>query len=158
MHSAAEPARAPAAPQPPVAGRDPVEMRSSAHADVPNVRAAAADAPRAHDPPVPAPAPPADAPAAIERPGGDAAAASDTGPAAPREPHAAHFRDVRVQPGATLASLARAVYGGVDAGLIKRIQSANPQVVNPNLIVAGDVLRFPEIDMAPSGAAKEDRP
>jgi general secretion pathway protein A len=54
------------------------------------------------------------------------------------------FRTVRVAAGSTLESLAREVYGGVDPVLIKRIQSANPQVVNPNVIMTGDLLRFPE--------------
>jgi general secretion pathway protein A len=166
MRSAAGPASMSAPPQPPGAGIDPVDMRSGAHAGVPSVRAAAADAPPADDPAtapgraaVPlVPAPAAEPPASSAPAGGDAAAASDTRPADLPERRDAHFRDVRVQPGATLAALARAVYGAVDADLIKRIQSANPQVVNPNLIVAGDVLRFPEIDLASTGAAKEDRP
>ncbi|MFN8644724.1 MAG: hypothetical protein U0802_24815 [Candidatus Binatia bacterium] len=55
-----------------------------------------------------------------------------------------HFRTVEVPHGATLAELARSVYGVVDPETIRRIQSANPQVVDPNVILAGDRLRFPE--------------
>jgi phage tail protein X len=65
------------------------------------------------------------------------------GPATPADTAIA-FRTVRVEAGSTLESLAREVYGGVDAALIKRIQAANPRVVDPNVIMAGDLLRFPE--------------
>ena len=59
-----------------------------------------------------------------------------------------------MQPGSTLESLAREVYGDADAALIKRIQSANPQVIDPNLIMAGDLLRFPEALPGPAAALK----
>jgi nucleoid-associated protein YgaU len=56
------------------------------------------------------------------------------------------FRSVRVAAGSTLSSLTREVYGLVDPGLIARVQSANPHVVNPDHILAGDTLRFPQVD------------
>ncbi len=55
----------------------------------------------------------------------------------------AAYRVLQVPVGATLASLAVKVYGAVDEALIHRIQAANPQVVDPNYILAGDHLRFP---------------
>jgi general secretion pathway protein A len=94
--------------------------------------------------------------------GGSAVPAADVAPAAPLapsvpttqdeiDPHlieTAPFRTVRVEAGSSLESLAREVYGGVDPALIKRIQSINPQVVDPNVIMTGDVLRFPTVDPA----------
>lgn len=70
------------------------------------------------------------------------ALAPATAPAPPAD--ALSLRTVRVKRGSTLGSLAREVYGNVDAALIRRIQSVNPQVVDPNLIIAGDLLHFPE--------------
>lgn len=69
-------------------------------------------------------------------------------PVAAAPPAAMHFRTVEVPNGATLAELVRSVYGAVDADTIHRIQSANPQVVDPNVILAGDRLRFPVGDGA----------
>jgi general secretion pathway protein A len=83
--------------------------------------------------------------------GGPAAPAADR--AAPRETRK-RFRSVRVEPGASLESLARAVYGDVDSATLKRILNANPQVADPNLILAGDLLRFPEAAPEQSEAEK----
>jgi type II secretory pathway predicted ATPase ExeA/phage tail protein X len=90
-----------------------------------------------------APAPVESAPPTID----DPAPSADAGPA---------FRTVRVEAGSSLESLAREVYGGVDSALIKRIQSANPQVVDPNVIMAGDLLRFPTVDPGHAKARKVD--
>jgi type II secretory pathway predicted ATPase ExeA len=57
---------------------------------------------------------------------------------------AAGLRIVRVAPGATLSSLARGVYGEVNAELLRRVALANPQIVDLNRIRSGDTLRFPE--------------
>lgn len=65
------------------------------------------------------------------------------------------FRTVRVPVGSTLSSLTREVYGLVDPSLIARIQSANPHVVDPNHILAGDTLRFPELDQQAGRPAEE---
>ena len=54
------------------------------------------------------------------------------------------FRAVRVTRGATLSSLLREQYGTADPGMLARIRSLNPQVADPNHILAGDLLRFPE--------------
>ena len=78
-------------------------------------------------------------------PGPDAAAPQDATP---------RFRTVRVEPGSTLGSLAREVYGAADPALIKRIQSANPQVLDPNVIMAGDLLRFPDSEPGSPAAQK----
>jgi nucleoid-associated protein YgaU len=90
----------------------------------------------------------------------DAAPAFAEAPPVPAEDPAAQpdvgleFRTVRVERGATLESLARDVYGGVDSALIRRIQAANPRVVDPNLIMAGDLLRFPEAEPEHPAAQK----
>jgi general secretion pathway protein A len=55
-------------------------------------------------------------------------------------------RLVRVRPGATLYSLTKEIYGLVNPDLIDRILAANPQIVDSNLILAGDTLRFPEVE------------
>lgn len=92
--------------------------------------------------PAPEPAsPPIDAEAAMAD-GGVPTAVSDlpTTEASPRL--------VRVAPGATLASLTREVYGTADAELIRQVQAANPQVTNVDHILAGDILRFPELPPA----------
>lgn len=71
-----------------------------------------------------------------------------TGPAAPdaSEEDAAPSgeRLVRVEPGQTLAALVRAAYGDVTADLIRRVQQANPKIVDRDHILAGDMLRFPD--------------
>lgn len=55
------------------------------------------------------------------------------------------FRFVRVAPGATLASLAKEIYGVATPQVISRLQLANPQLVDADHIRAGDRLRFPEL-------------
>jgi nucleoid-associated protein YgaU len=52
-------------------------------------------------------------------------------------------RVVEVQPGNSLSDLITAVYGAYDPRFVPRIQAMNPQLKNPNYIVAGDRLRFP---------------
>lgn len=54
------------------------------------------------------------------------------------------FRLIHVPPGATLSSLVRGLYGEVNRDLLSRIESLNPQLADPDRILAGDVLRFPE--------------
>jgi nucleoid-associated protein YgaU len=48
-----------------------------------------------------------------------------------------------VKRGATLSGLAREVYGKSDTAVIKRIQKANPQIIDPNLISEGSLITFP---------------
>ena len=50
---------------------------------------------------------------------------------------------MRVGRGSTLGSLTRQFYGAVNPQLLNRVQSANPQIIDMNRIVAGDRLRFP---------------
>jgi general secretion pathway protein A len=89
-----------------------------------------------------APAPPvAVAPAPVVAP--PAAAAPPPPPAETDAAAAVEVRTMQVPAGATLAELARQIYGAADQDTIRRIQSANPQVIDPNLILAGDRLRFP---------------
>jgi general secretion pathway protein A len=65
------------------------------------------------------------------------------------------FRTVRVRAGSTLSSLTKEVYGLADPHLIARIQSANPHVVDPDRILAGDTLRFPAAGPQPDQPAEE---
>lgn len=51
------------------------------------------------------------------------------------------FREHLVVPGDTLSQIAKANYG--DAGLTDRIVRANPDIVDPDLIYPGQVLRVP---------------
>ncbi|MBI4516755.1 MAG: AAA family ATPase [Deltaproteobacteria bacterium] len=57
----------------------------------------------------------------------------------------AGVRVIRVTPGTTLAALTKAAYGEVSPELLRRVQAANPQIADPNRILAGDALRFPEL-------------
>ena len=87
--------------------------------------------------PVAAPAPPADA-APIPRGNHPTHIESRS-----ERADAAEFRTVRVGRGSTLGSLTRQFYGAVNPQLLNRVQSANPQIIDMNRIVAGDRLRFP---------------
>jgi hypothetical protein len=58
------------------------------------------------------------------------------------------YREIRVRRGTTLRALVKEIYGEDTPGLIDRIKSANPQIVNADRIVAGDTLRFPESSSA----------
>lgn len=92
--------------------------------------------------------------------GGDGAAAApvnvDAGDTLGLGGESAEIALVRVAPGSTLSALARRIYGEADPGVIRHIQRANPQVVNPNLIVVGDVLRFPQLGSGAAGEAGRD--
>lgn len=159
---AAQPAAAAipaAAPQP---------LIGSAPAPIAAAPAVVDAAPAAEAVPAPAladaaPAPPDGAAApvrgeepAAEAPSADAERVAEPQPAAPAAvtasedaqaaASAAPMRTLRVPPGAKLEEMARDLYGAVDEQIIRRIQSANPQVVDPNHILAGDVLRFPDVD------------
>jgi type II secretory pathway predicted ATPase ExeA len=69
---------------------------------------------------------------------------------APDEPTTEHptYKEIRVRRGTTLRALVKEVYGEDSPGLIDRIKSANPQIVNADRIMAGDTLRFPESSTA----------
>jgi nucleoid-associated protein YgaU len=97
-------------------------------------------------PPAAAPAPPVEpAVDAIAEPAVLAAPAVQVAHAAAVE-HPARARDVRVPRGTTLTELARDYYGSTNRALLERIRSANPQIKNPNFILAGDVLHLPDLD------------
>jgi general secretion pathway protein A len=51
---------------------------------------------------------------------------------------------VTVPEGSSLSDLMLAVYGQYSARMIPRVQAENPQVTNPDRILAGDRLRFPD--------------
>ncbi len=55
-----------------------------------------------------------------------------------------------VKPGETLSDLMREVYGislkaALKPSLIDLVKQHNPAIVDPNLIQAGSVIRFPEL-------------
>lgn len=115
---------------------------------LPGSEAALADTPeiafspeQAGDVPPVVAAPDADPPQPAPRP----QAAEIARPAAPRRSGGGsqNVRTVRVPRGATLAMLIEQVYGTVTPELLARVQKANPQIRNRDLILAGDRLRFP---------------
>jgi type II secretory pathway predicted ATPase ExeA len=57
---------------------------------------------------------------------------------------AADIRVIQVSPGSSLYDLMTNIYGAYDPRYVPRIQAMNPQMKDPNFIVAGDELRFPE--------------
>jgi hypothetical protein len=56
----------------------------------------------------------------------------------------ADIRVIQVSPGSSLYDLMTNIYGTYDPRYVPRIQAMNPQMKDPNFIVAGDELRFPE--------------
>ena len=88
--------------------------------------AAAADPENDVRPAEPAPAPPAEAPQPAEAP-------------------AAEPVLYEVQPGDHLAGIA-AAHGFLEPGAWRRLFDANPQIADPDLIVAGQVFRIPDAD------------
>ena len=80
--------------------------------------------------------------ASADRRGGQAETRSTTG--------AGGSRHVQVTPGSSLSDLMKSVYGKYDPRDLPRIQALNPQVRDPNRIVAGDELRFPEQSAEPA--------
>jgi phage tail protein X len=69
---------------------------------------------------------------------------------AARTQEAPRFLTVRVPQGATLAALARPIYGELTPAILDQIKRANVRIVDVNHILAGDTLRFPVAD-APAG-------
>ncbi|HEY2386237.1 MAG TPA: AAA family ATPase [Candidatus Binatia bacterium] len=63
-------------------------------------------------------------------------------PAPTLEPQS--YKEIRVRRGTTLRALVKEVYGQDKPDLIDRIKTANPQIVNADRIIAGDMLRFPD--------------
>jgi general secretion pathway protein A len=128
--------------------REPV-VPSAAEAQKPAITTAATGAEESAGPagePASAPVtgPPRDEPLSFPAAGeGAARAAADS-----------TARALRVAPGQTLEELARSVYGGFDSEILRGIKRANPQVVDPDRILAGDVLRFPALP--PSGTSEEE--
>lgn len=59
-------------------------------------------------------------------------------------------RVVTVPSGSSLSDLMLTVYGQYSSQMIERVQAVNPQVTDPDRIVAGDQLRFPETSKTPS--------
>jgi hypothetical protein len=50
----------------------------------------------------------------------------------------------RIESGDTLSAIVGRAYGGVDMTLIDLIVSMNPQILDPNIIMAGDMLAMPD--------------
>lgn len=107
----------------------------------PAPRAPAAASPAARTP-APRTAPPAAATASAPRP----AAAARPVDARPQAPAAAQgaARVITVPPGSSLSGLLLTVYGQYSSEMIDRVRAENPQVNDPDVIIAGDKLRFPD--------------
>jgi hypothetical protein len=56
---------------------------------------------------------------------------------------AAPYKIIDVEPGNSLSDLMIAVYGQYSNNMVRRVQALNPQITDPNMILAGDSLRFP---------------
>ncbi|RMD81208.1 MAG: hypothetical protein D6815_12355, partial [Candidatus Dadabacteria bacterium] len=54
-------------------------------------------------------------------------------------------RLITIPEGKTLSELTLAVYGRYDRELIRKVQSFNPWIKNPDAIYAGDTLLFPRL-------------
>jgi nucleoid-associated protein YgaU len=63
---------------------------------------------------------------------------------------------VTVPAGSSLSDLMLAVYGQYNSQMMERVQAVNPQVTDPDVIIAGDRLRFPD-KTSPAPAAAEAR-
>jgi general secretion pathway protein A len=103
--------------------------------------------------------PPADADAivATPAPAGDGhASALEPSPVEPPNT-AVPAGDVTrtVQRGESLMMMAREVYGVATGEILRRILDSNPQIVDPNHILIGTAVRFPDVSPLPSGAAVE---
>jgi nucleoid-associated protein YgaU len=61
------------------------------------------------------------------------------------EPTGPPVREVRVPPGVGLRALARRIFGTDSQSIINRVKKMNPQITDPDHILAGDVLRFPDV-------------
>ena len=64
---------------------------------------------------------------------------------------------VTVPQGSSLSDLMLAVYGQYNSQMMQRVQAVNPQVTDPDFIVAGDRLRFPEKATPPAAPGTEAR-
>ena len=64
---------------------------------------------------------------------------------------------VTVPAGSSLSDLMLAVYGQYNSQMMERVQAVNPQVTDPDVIIAGDRLRFPDKASANPAAATEAR-
>jgi len=74
---------------------------------------------------------------------------------APRADAQANARQVVVPPGTSLLALARQYYGDAAPAMVPRIKAMNPQIVDVDRILAGDVLRLPEAESARARVAAE---
>jgi phage tail protein X len=62
-----------------------------------------------------------------------------------QEPTGTRVREVRVPAGVGLRALARTVYGSDSESIINQIKKMNPQITDADHILAGDLLRFPDV-------------
>ena len=61
-----------------------------------------------------------------------------------------------VPAGSSLSDLMLSVYGQYNSQMMNDVQAVNPQVTDPDFIVAGDRLRFPQKATGPSESAGEE--
>jgi type II secretory pathway predicted ATPase ExeA len=141
-------ARRPATP-PPTRARVPVSPPAAPVAVIAPVAPALAVVP----PKVPEVALPLAAPAPSVRVAARAPAAPDTTATAPTAAAPDAGTVVTVPAGSSLSDLMLSVYGQYNSQMMDDVQAVNPQVTDPDFIVAGDRLRFPEKATAPSESA-----
>jgi type II secretory pathway predicted ATPase ExeA len=53
------------------------------------------------------------------------------------------YQIIDVEPGSSLSDLMITIYGHYTSTMVQHVQALNPQITNPNIILAGDALRFP---------------
>ncbi len=82
-----------------------------------------------------------------------ARAPDTTATAAPAAPAPETGTVVTVPAGSSLSDLMLSVYGQYNSQMMDDVQAVNPQVTDPDFIVAGDRLRFPEKATGPSESA-----
>jgi len=64
---------------------------------------------------------------------------------------------VTVPAGSSLSDLMLAVYGQYNSQMMERVQAVNPQVTDPDVIITGDRLRFPDKASAIPSSGTEAR-
>lgn len=68
------------------------------------------------------------------------------------------YQIIDVEPGNSLSDLMIAIYGHYTNTMVQRVQALNPQITDPNVILAGDELRFPsDWEASPSNDPEQQR-
>lgn len=143
----------PAAPAENVQPAPAPTVQAPAPQPTPAVRPTPAPAPQATSrAPAPRPAPQPRTVARASAPRPAPAAAATTPAEAPRDNTAVQDRGrvITVPPGSSLSGLLLTVYGQYSSEMLDRVKAVNPQVNDPDFIIAGDELRFPDASQVQS--------